>query len=59
MVCEVASMLQGLLLGDLGDLGRASLDQEKINNFLDIVACENKITDFFMKIKPLSPLQLC
>ena len=52
-------MLQGLLLGDLGDLGRASLDQEKINNFLDIVACENKITDFFMKIKPLSPLQLC
>ena len=40
-------MLQGLLLGELGDLGRASLDQEQINNLLDLVACENDITDLF------------
>ena len=44
---KVAGTLQGLLLGDLGDIGRASLDREKINNLLDLVACENKITDLF------------
>ena len=47
MVCEVAGTLQGLLLQDLGDIGRVSLDQEHINNLLNPVACEKQITDYF------------
>ena len=50
MVCELAGMLQGLLPEELRDLGRASLDQEHINNLLDLVSCENDITDLFCKI---------
>ena len=46
-MCEVAGALQGLLLVYLGDLGRASLDQEQINNLLNIMACENEITYLF------------
>ena len=46
-MCEVAGTFQGLLPGYLGDLIRASLDWEQINNLLGLVACENDITDLF------------
>ena len=47
MVYEISGTLQGLLPGDLGDLGCESLYRERINNILDLVACENEITDLF------------
>ena len=56
MVCEVDGTFQGLLPGDLASLGLASLYREQINNLLDILAFENEI--YFVKIQPLSPLQL-
>ena len=47
MVCEVVGTFRGLLPGDLVGLGRASLDQEQINNLLDLLDCENEIIDLF------------
>ena len=56
MVCEVAETFQGLLPGDFGDLRRASMDQEQINNLLEVLKTISHI--FFMEIQPLSYLQL-
>ena len=47
MVFEATQELQGLLLGYLGDIVCASLNKEQINNLLDLVDCENDITDLF------------
>ena len=47
MVYELAGILQDLLLGDLDDLGHASLYREQINNSLDLEDCENEITYLF------------
>ena len=58
MVCEVSGTLQGHLLGALGDIGRASLDREKINNTLDLVASQKEKQICFVKIQQLSPLQI-
>ena len=47
MVCEVANTLKGILPGDLGDIGCASLYQEQINILFNLVACEKDITYLF------------
>ena len=43
LVCQTAGRLEGLLPGDLGNLGTASLDAEQINDLLQLVAVDTEI----------------
>ena len=45
-VCEVAGNQQGLFPGDLGSMGSASIDQEKLDHLKDMLLSEKNLEAF-------------